>query len=110
MWAKHERAIMAREETKGERLMKKVCVPMLAVIIVVGWGLAFASGPPKLDPALTPYKPVSGVSGNVSSIGSGTLNKLTTPLGGAVKKIYPHPKIPIGGEGAATAPPAAVSC
>src|SRR5713226_2852268 len=109
MWAKHERAIMAREETKGERLMKKVCVPMLAVVIVVGWGLAFASGPPKLDPALTPYKPVSGVSGNVSSIGSDTLNNLMTLWAESYNKFYPNAKIQIEGKGSSTAPPALIS-
>src|SRR2546422_8488718 len=108
MWAKHERAIMAREGTKGERLMKKVCVAMLAVIIVVGWGLAFASGPPKLDPALTPYKPVSGVSGNVSSIGSDTLNNLMTLWAESFNKFYPNAKIQIEGKGSSTAPPALI--
>src|SRR5713226_4820269 len=109
MWAKHERAIMAREGTKGERLMKKVCVAMLAVIIVVGWGLAFAPGPPKLDPALTPYKPVSGVSGNVSSIGSDTLNNLMTLWAESFNKFYPNAKIQIEGKGSSTAPPALIS-
>src|SRR2546428_8403616 len=109
MWAKHERAIMAREGTKGERLMKKVCVAMLAVIIVVGWGLASASGPPKLDPALTPYKPVSGVSGNVSSIGSDTLNNRMTLWAESFNRFYPNAKIQIEGKGSSTAPPALIS-
>jgi phosphate transport system substrate-binding protein len=109
MWAKHERAIMAREGTKGERLMKKVCVAMLAGVIVVGWSLAFASGPPKLDLALTPYKPVSGVSGNVSSIGSDTLNNLMTLWAESFNKFYPNAKIQIEGKGSSTAPPALIS-
>ncbi len=89
--------------------MKKVCVAMLAVIIVVGWGLAFASGLPKLDPALTPYKPVSGVSGNVSSIGSDTLNNLMTLWAESFNKFYPNAKIQIEGKGSSTAPPALIS-
>src|SRR6266851_8783685 len=89
--------------------MKKVCVPMLAVVTVVGWGLAFASGPPKLDPALTPYKPVSGVSGNVSSIGSDTLNNLMTLWAESFNKFYPNAKIQIEGKGSSTAPPALIS-
>src|SRR6266545_670755 len=109
MGAKHERAIMAPEGTKGERLMKKAWAAMLAVVIVVGWSLAFASGPPKLDPALTPYKPVSGVSGNVSSIGSDTLNNLMTLWAESFNKFYPNAKIQIEGKGSSTAPPALIS-
>src|SRR6266540_1913025 len=109
MRAKHERAIMAPEGTKGERLMKKAWAAMLAVVIVVGWSLAFASGPPKLDPALTPYKPVSGVSGNVSSIGSDTLNNLMTLWAESFNKFYPNAKIQIEGKGSSTAPPALIS-
>ena len=89
--------------------MKKVCVAMLAVVIVVGWSLAFASGPPKLDLALTPYKPVSGVSGNVSSIGSDTLNNLMTLWAESFNKFYPNAKIQIEGKGSSTAPPALIS-
>src|SRR6266571_7601127 len=109
MWAKHERAIMAPEGTKGERLMKKAWSAMLAVVIVVGWSLAYASGPPKLDPALTPYKPVSGVSGNVSSIGSDTLNNLMTLWAESFNKFYPNAKVQIEGKGSSTAPPALIS-
>jgi phosphate transport system substrate-binding protein len=109
MWVKHERAIMAREGTKGERLMKKVWAAMLAVVIVVGWSAAFASGPPKLDPALAVYKPVSGVSGNVSSIGSDTLNNLMTLWAESFNKFYPNAKIQIEGKGSSTAPPALIS-
>src|SRR6266545_2307921 len=109
MWAKHERANIVREATKGERLMKKAFAAMLAVVIVVGWSLAFASGPPKLDPALASYKPVSGVSGNVSSIGSDTLNNLMTLWAESFNKFYPNAKIQIEGKGSSTAPPALIS-
>src|SRR6266511_4270183 len=109
MGAKHERAIMAPEGTKGERLMKKAWAAMLAVVIVVGWILAFASGPPKLDPALAQYKPVSGVSGSVSSIGSDTLNNLMTLWAESFNKFYPNAKIQIEGKGSSTAPPALIS-
>jgi phosphate transport system substrate-binding protein len=109
MWAKHERANIVREATKGERLMKKAFAAMLAVVIVVGWSLAFASGPPKLDSALASYKPVSGVSGNVSSIGSDTLNNLMTLWAESFNRFYPNAKIQIEGKGSSTAPPALIS-
>ena len=89
--------------------MKKAWAAMLAVVIVVGWNLAYASGPPKLDPALAPYKPVSGVSGNVSSIGSDTLNNLMTLWAESFNKFYPNAKIQIEGKGSSTAPPALIS-
>ena len=89
--------------------MKKAWEVMLAVVIVAGWSLAFASGPPKLDPALAPYKPVRGVSGNVSSIGSDTLNNLMTLWAESFNKFYPNAKIQIEGKGSSTAPPALIS-
>src|SRR2546422_9956129 len=100
---------MPQEGTKGERLMKKVCVAMLAAVMGCGGSLALAPGPPKLDPALTPYKPVSGVSGNVSSIGSDTLNNLMTLWAESFNKFYPNAKIQIEGKGSSTAPPALIS-
>jgi len=69
----------------------------------------FAAGPPKLDPALLPYKAASGVSGNISSIGSDTLNNLMTLWAETFNKFYPNVKIQIEGKGSATAPPALIS-
>jgi phosphate transport system substrate-binding protein len=89
--------------------MKKACGVMLVALVVAGWGLALASGPPKLDPALAPYRPVSGVSGNVSSIGSDTLNNLMTLWAESFNKFYPNAKIQIEGKGSSTAPPALIS-
>jgi phosphate transport system substrate-binding protein len=68
-----------------------------------------AAGPPKLDPALTSYKAASGVSGNVSSIGSDTLNNLMTLWAEQFNKFYPNVKIQIEGKGSSTAPPALIS-
>jgi len=78
-----------------------------AVTLAVGHGVA--SGPPKLDPALPPYKAVSGVSGNLSSIGSDTLNNLMTLWAESFQKFYPNAKIQIEGKGSSTAPPALIS-
>jgi phosphate transport system substrate-binding protein len=89
--------------------MKKACGAMLVALVVAGWGVVFASGPPKLDPALVPYKPVSGVSGNVSSIGSDTLNNLMTLWAESFNKFYPNAKVQIEGKGSSTAPPALIS-
>jgi phosphate transport system substrate-binding protein len=70
---------------------------------------SYAAGPPKLDPALISYKAAPGVSGNVSSIGSDTLNNLMTLWAEQFSKFYPNVKIQIEGKGSSTAPPALIS-
>lgn len=61
-----------------------------------------------VDPAIQSYKPVSGVSGNVNSIGSDTLNNLMTLWAEGFKKAYPNVNIQIEGKGSSTAPPALI--
>jgi len=91
-------------------MSKRSIVAALAVAgltIVAAQG--FAAGPPKLDPALPAYKAVSGISGNVNSIGSDTLNNLMTLWAESYSKFYPNVKIQIEGKGSATAPPALIA-
>ncbi|MBS0150133.1 MAG: phosphate ABC transporter substrate-binding protein [Nitrospira sp.] len=61
-----------------------------------------------LDPALKGYIKVTGVSGNVNSIGSDTLNNLMTLWAEGFRKQYPSVKIQIEGKGSSTAPPALI--
>jgi len=63
----------------------------------------------KLDPDLPRYRAVSGVSGNVSSVGSDTLNNLMTHWAESFQKFYPNARIQIEGKGSSTAPPALIS-
>ncbi len=90
---------------------RSVIATALAAIIVAGLAAAqvFASGPPTLDPALQPYRAVSGVSGNISSVGSDTLNNLMTLWAENFGKFYPNAKIQIEGKGSSTAPPALIA-
>jgi phosphate transport system substrate-binding protein len=90
-------------------MRKREVITGLVVGVVAAASYAVASGPPKLDPALTPYKAVGGVSGNVSSIGSDTLNNLMTLWAETFGKFYPNAKIQIEGKGSSTAPPALIS-
>ena len=69
---------------------------------------AWADEPIKLDPNLKPYAKVSGVSGNLNSIGSDTLNNLMTLWAEGFRKQYPNVKIQIEGKGSSTAPPALI--
>lgn len=59
-----------------------------------------------VDPNLPEYKSVSGVSGNLTSIGSDTLNNLMTLWAEEFNKFYPNVNIQIQGAGSSTAPPA----
>ncbi|MGQ0695549.1 MAG: PstS family phosphate ABC transporter substrate-binding protein [Nitrospiraceae bacterium] len=61
-----------------------------------------------LDPNLKAYAKVSGVSGNVNSIGSDTLNNLMTLWAEGFRKQYPNVKIQVEGKGSSTAPPALI--
>ena len=62
----------------------------------------------KVDPALKSYKVVSGVSGNLNSIGSDSLNNLMTYWSEGFNKKYPNVNIQVEGKGSATAPPALI--
>jgi len=60
----------------------------------------------QLDPALKEYKPSSGVSGNISSVGSDTLANLMTLWAEQFKRFYPNVNVQIQAAGSSTAPPA----
>jgi phosphate transport system substrate-binding protein len=90
-------------------MRKRVIAAGLVAVATLMTGYAVASGPPKLDPGLAGYKAVSGVSGNVSSIGSDSLNNLMTLWAETFGKYYPNAKIQIEGKGSSTAPPALIS-
>jgi len=62
-----------------------------------------------VDPALPVYTPVAGISGNLKSIGSDTLNNLMTLWAEGFQQIYPNVKIEIEGKGSSTAPPALIA-
>ena len=61
-----------------------------------------------VDAKIGDYKTVSGVSGNLNSIGSDTLNNLMTLWAEGFKALYPNVNIQIEGKGSATAPPAMI--
>jgi phosphate transport system substrate-binding protein len=88
--------------------MKKqgiVAAALAATTLVAGIAVAQV----QVDPALQPYKAVSGVSGNLSSVGSDTLNNLMTLWSEGFNKFYPNVKVQIEGKGSTTAPPALIS-
>jgi len=61
-----------------------------------------------VDPVYPEYTAVSGVSGNIKSIGSDTMNNLMTLWGESFKKFYPASRTEVEGKGSSTAPPALI--
>lgn len=86
--------------------MKKIILTMLFTFA----GAVFISNSvmaeSKLDPNLPTYKKASGVSGNLSSVGSDTLANLMTLWAEEFKRVYPNVNIQIQAAGSSTAPPA----
>lgn len=82
--------------------MKKL-VAGLAMTAAVGVSVnAFAD----VDSGLISYGKASGVSGNISSVGSDTLANLMTLWAEDFKRLYPNVNIQIQAAGSSTAPPA----
>ncbi len=59
-----------------------------------------------VDKGVPEYKSVSGISGNLSSVGSDTLANLMTLWAESFKRAYPNVNIQIQAAGSSTAPPA----
>lgn len=62
-----------------------------------------------LDAGLPSYKATSGISGNLSSVGSDSMNNLMTLWAEQFNKFYPNVKIQIEGKGSSTAPTALIA-
>src|SRR5918994_615544 len=61
-----------------------------------------------LDAGLPEYRPTSGISGNLSSVGSDTMNNLMTLWGETFSRSYPSVRLQVEGKGSSTAPPALI--
>ncbi len=81
-----------------------ICLTLLAAAGAAAAEPADSAGTVSKD--IKPYVPVSGISGNLNSVGSDTLNNLMTYWAEAFSKLYPNVKIQVEGKGSATAPPA----
>ncbi len=72
-------------------------------------GLAAAQTGAGVDVRLPMYQRVGGVSGNLTSVGSDTLNNLMTFWAEGFARQYPNVKVQIEGKGSSTAPPALIA-
>ncbi len=78
-----------------------------ALALVTLAGLALAAGV-QVGEQIPPYKPSSGVSGTIKSVGSDTMNNLMTLWAEDFRKHYPNVQVEIEGKGSSTAPPALI--
>jgi phosphate transport system substrate-binding protein len=81
--------------------------PFALALALCGSALSAQAG--KVDPAIPGYQKTSGVSGNLSSVGSDTLANLMTLWAEGFRKEYPNVKIQIEAKGSSTAPPALIA-
>ena len=87
--------------------LKSTLVTAIGSILMVGFtGAVLAADAAKVDPAIPAYSKSSGVSGNLSSVGSDTLANLMTLWAEEFKREYPNVNIQIQAAGSSTAPPA----
>lgn len=100
---------------KGSQKRRQLCVLGMSIGLLLGWAGSAMLGASNVwakdemeDPNWTSYAKVSGVSGNLNSIGSDTLNNLMTLWAEGFRKQYPNVKIQIEGKGSSTAPPALI--
>ncbi len=80
-----------------------IAVPLLLV------AAAASAEVVKVDPAVPAYTRTITVSGNLSSVGSDTMNNLMTLWAEAFAKYHPAVKVQVEGKGSSTAPPALIA-
>jgi len=63
----------------------------------------------EVDPNITEYEKVSGISGHITSAGSDTLNNLMALWSEAFRDHYPSVSVQVEGKGSSTAPPGLIN-
>lgn len=88
--------------------MKQSKVSTLLAAAALSFGLLSSTSVSavSVDAGVPEYKSVSGISGNLSSVGSDTLANLMTLWAESFKRAYPNVNIQIQAAGSSTAPPA----
>src|SRR5215218_5933928 len=80
----------------------------LALALALCGSAALSAQAVKVEAGIPAYQKTSGVSGNLTSVGSDTLNNLMTLWAEGYKKEYPNIRIQIEGKGSSTAPAALI--
>ncbi|NKB80358.1 MAG: phosphate ABC transporter substrate-binding protein PstS family protein [Nitrospirales bacterium] len=90
------------------RILRYTSYSLACAFTLLFVSTVYAGAGSMVDPNWKPYSRVSGISGNVNSIGSDTLNNLMTLWAEGFRRQYPNVKIQIEGKGSSTAPPALI--
>jgi phosphate transport system substrate-binding protein len=92
------------------RTLIKRSKPLGVTLVVALVAVAFVSSvwALEVDPNLQTYKKTKGVSGNLKTVGSDTLNNLMALWSEGFSSMYPSVKFSIEGKGSSTAPPALI--
>jgi phosphate transport system substrate-binding protein len=88
---------------------KRILLIVTSLLAAATFGISAGQQPVKVDPAIPSYQKASGVSGNLSSIGSDSMNNLMTLWAETFRKFYPNVKVQVEGKGSSTAPPALIA-
>ncbi|MBC8548893.1 MAG: phosphate ABC transporter substrate-binding protein [Candidatus Brocadiales bacterium] len=88
--------------------MMKKFVLVVALFGLCLVGISTTGRAVEVDTNIKPYTKVGGVSGNLNSIGSDTMNNLMTFWAEGFNRLYPNVKVQIEGKGSSTAPPAII--
>ena len=92
-----------------KNLSVKSCFVFAAFICAFVLGPLASAQTVTVDPAIPSYTKVTGVSGNIDSVGSDTMNNLMTFWCEGFAKFYPNVRCQIEGKGSSTAPPALIA-
>ncbi|MBP1634306.1 MAG: pstS [Acidobacteria bacterium] len=82
---------------------------IVAILVVAAAAAVVRAQAVKVDSGLPAYQKVSGVSGNLNSVGSDTMNNMMTLWAETFRRMYPNVKVQVEGKGSSTAPPALIS-
>jgi phosphate transport system substrate-binding protein len=85
--------------------MKRV----VGVALAAGLAAAAYAQQAKVDASVAAYAKTSGVSGNINSVGSDTMNNMMTLWAESFTKLYPNVKVQVEGKGSSTAPAALIA-
>lgn len=80
----------------------------LSAATVLATGLVYAQQV-QVPAGIPGYPKTSGVSGNINSVGSDTMNNMMTLWAESFTKLYPNIKVQVEGKGSSTAPAALIS-
>lgn len=82
------------------------CFSKCTFVLALAFSINANAEQAKVDDDIPAYEKASGVSGNLSSVGSDTLANLMTLWAEEFKRVYPNVNIQIQAAGSSTAPPA----